>query len=177
MAYMRNIVVVPYDPRWPRRFEEEADRLRGALGPVLLDVAHVGSTAVPGLAAKPLIDIMLVVTDLDELDRRNPALEALGYTPEGALFVPRSRFFSRGVPEARTHHLHAYPEGHPEIDRHLDLRDFLRCHEPEARRYASLKARLAEDFRDDLPAYSEGKTPMLTTLIERAARWRAQQAG
>ena len=177
MTYMRNIVVVPYDPGWPRRYEAEEGRLRRALDGVLQDIAHVGSTAIPGMAAKPLIDIMLVVGTLDDLDRRTPALEALGYASEGALFVPRSRFFSKGAPESRSHHLHAYPPGHPEIDRHLDLRDFLRCHAAEAGSYAALKARLAKEFRDDLPAYSEGKTPMLAALIEQAGRWRAGRAG
>lgn len=97
---------------------------------------------------------------------------ALGYLPEGALFVPDSRFFSKGPPEARTHHLHAYAPGHPEIARHLDLCAYLAAHPHEARRYAVLKARLARDHRDDLLAYSRGKTPLLAELIERAGRWR-----
>ena len=172
MPFMRNIRVVPYDPEWPRRFEEEAVRLRRVLGDVLLDVRHVGSTAVPGLAAKPLIDVLLVVRDLPALDERNQAMIALGYLPAGALFVPDSRFFSKGPPEARTHHLHAYAPGHPEIDRHLALCAYLAAHPAQARRYADLKSALARDHRDDLLAYSRGKTPLLAELIERAQRWR-----
>jgi GrpB-like predicted nucleotidyltransferase (UPF0157 family) len=172
MPYMRNIVVVPYDSQWPRRFEREAQALRKTLSGVLLDVRHVGSTAVPGLSAKPVIDILVVVRDLVALDERNPAMEALGYEPEGALFVPESRFFSKGEPDARTSHLHAYALGHPEIDRHLDLCAYLAAHPTEAERYAALKAELAKDFRDDLLAYSRGKTPLLAELIERAGRWR-----
>ena len=172
MAFMRNIVIVPWDASWPARFESEAQRLKSALGSILLDVQHVGSTSVPGLPSKPLLDIMLVVTDLAALDERNEEMIALGYEPQGALFVPESRFFAKGGEASRTHHLHSYAPGHPEIARHLDFRDFLRCHPEEARQYAGLKQQLAEQYRDDLPAYSDGKTPMIRSLIERAHRWR-----
>ena len=168
---MRNIVVVPYDPEWPHRFEHESEALVRAVGDLLLEVRHVGSTAVPGMPAKPVIDILLVVRDLARLDERSPAMRSLGYEPEGALFVPDSRFLSKGPPDGRTHHLHAYPPGHPEIARHLDLCAYLAAHPPEAERYARLKAELAKRHRDDLLAYSRGKTPLLAELIARAGRW------
>lgn len=177
MAYMRNIRVVPYDPAWERLYAEESRRLRLALGPVLLDIEHVGSTAVPGLDAKPLVDIMLVVRDLEELDTCNPRLAELGYEAEGALFVPRSRFFSKGPPDSRTHHLHAYPTAHPEIEELVDFRDYLRAHPEEARGYGALKARLARDHRDDLLAYIRGKRPLLNELKQRACEWRRSQNG
>jgi GrpB-like predicted nucleotidyltransferase (UPF0157 family) len=176
MAFMRNIVIVPYDASWPARFQKEAQRLRAALGPIVLDLQHVGSTSVPGLDAKPLLDIMLVVTDLAALDERNQDMIALGYEPQGALFVPNSRFFAKGGDASRTHHIHSYPPGHSEIARHLDFRDFLRCHPEEARQYAELKKQLAEAHRDDLPAYNDGKTPLIRALTERAHQWRASGA-
>lgn len=170
--FQQDVVVAPYDPTWSGRFDAEARHLKAALGTVVVDVQHVGSTSVPGLSAKPTIDILLVVTDLAALDDHGAAMISLGYEPKGELFIPNSRFFVKQHDGSHSHHIHSYPPGHPEIQRHLDLRDFLRCHAAEAARYADLKTRLAREHHDDIRGYSKGKTPYIAALLARARRWR-----
>ena len=152
MALMRNIVVVEYAYEWPEPFAAEARRLGDALSSVLIAIHHIGSTSVPGLAAKPVIDILAVIRSLNELDACNDAMIALGYEPKGELGIVGRRFFSKGSDDCRTHHVHAYELGHLEIGAHLDFRDYLRAHPDHARRYAKLKAKLAERQRDDIEA-------------------------
>jgi len=165
---MRNIVVVPYDESWPQAYAGEARRIEAALAPLAVTLHHIGSTSVPGLAAKPVIDLLLVVGSHRDLDERTSALEELGYEAKGEFGIPGRRYFSRGPDEARTHHVHAYEAGHPEIARHLVFRDFLRDDPAEGRRYGQLKARLAAAHRDDVEAYTEGKASYILDAIRRA---------
>ncbi len=170
---MSHIVVVGYDPSWPSTFESEATRLREALDGVLLEIHHVGSTAVPDLPAKPVIDMLAVVRDHEELDTRNPQMRSLGYTPRGEFHIPGRRYFTRGADEARTHHLHAYVDGHHRIHDHLLFRDYLRAHAAEAAAYAALKQRLTLDAHHDIEAYCAGKEGLIRELIAKAWRWDA----
>jgi GrpB-like predicted nucleotidyltransferase (UPF0157 family) len=167
MGFMRNIVVVPYNESWPHAYASEARRIEDALAPLAVTLHHIGSTAVPDLAAKPVIDVLLVIRNHRALDERTPAMEELGYEAKGEFGIRGRRFFTRGPDEARTHHVHAYEKGHPEIARHLDFRDFLRAHPAEARRYGDLKARLASAHRDDIEAYIEGKASFILDAIRR----------
>ncbi|MDH3585039.1 MAG: GrpB family protein [Phycisphaerae bacterium] len=169
---MRNIVIVDYQPQWPEMFAEESAHLREALGATLVAVHHVGSTSVPGLAAKPIIDILAVVRALAEIDGRNRAMRDLGYEPKGELGIPGRRFFSRGPDDQRTHHLHAYELQHAEVAAHLDFSDYLRAHLEPARRYAQVKAELAQRHRHDIEAYIEGKEPLIHEILDSARQWR-----
>lgn len=168
---MRIVEVVPYDPRWPALFEAEARRLRDALGANVVEIHHVGSTAVPGLAAKPVLDILPVVSALDLVDEREPEMTALGYRARGEAGIAGRRYFVKDTDGRRTHHVHAYRAGHPAVARHLDFRDYLRAHPAQAERYASLKVRLAERFRLDAAGYTEAKRERIEALLEEAARW------
>jgi len=136
-AQTRRIEVVPYNANWPEMFEEEASTIELALGDNCLEVHHVGSTSVPGLAAKPKIDILVVVSDPAQTIKR---LEAIGYTYKGEYNIPLQYGFSkRGDVDIN---LHLFQAGHPEIELNLMFRDYLRTH-PEAREeYAALKADL-----------------------------------
>ncbi len=172
MEPKRNIVVVPYTPEWVEMFTAEARHLNRALTSTLIAVHHIGSTSVPGLPAKPVIDMLVVVRSLSELDACNDAMMDLGYEPKGEFGIAGRRFFAKGDEVHRTHHIHAYEPGHFEIEAHLNLRDYLRAHPDQARRYADLKARLAEQHRHDIEAYIAGKTPLVKEILENARQWR-----
>ena len=105
--------VVPYDPRWPARYEEEADRIRAILGDQLTAIHHIGSTAVPGLWAKPILDILPVVHRIGQVDALFPRFEAMGYECMGEFGIPGRRYFRKGG-EERTYHVHIFDEQHEE---------------------------------------------------------------
>ena len=168
---MDEIELVPSKADWPRRFEEEAARLRAIIPPdLLLDLEHIGSTAVPGLAAKPVIDMLAIVTDLEAAKTRLVApLEAAGYTYRDRGPDTDRLFFVKGLPPSaphRTHHLHIMEEG-PGALKHLAFRDYLRDHPEEAGRYAALKQDLATRFRDDREAYTEAKGGYIEEILDR----------
>lgn len=163
----RPIEILPYSDAWPQEFEREASHIRSAAGDVVSEVHHVGSTAVPGCAAKPIIDMLVVVKSLDLLEARSPALEALGYEAKGELGITGRRYFRKGSAfEDRTHQIHAFAEGHPEIARHLLFRDYLRSHPGAMGEYVALKRRLAESHPYDVDAYTEGKNEFIQGIEE-----------
>ena len=146
----RDVIVVAYDPQWPVRFAEEAARLAPVFGDTLLAIHHIGSTSMPGMAAKPIIDIMPVVCQIELVDQCNPAMQALGYEPRGEYGIAGRRYFVKGQGNDRSHHVHVFAADHPDVARHLDFRDFLIAHPPEAEAYASLKQALARQFPHDI---------------------------
>jgi GrpB-like predicted nucleotidyltransferase (UPF0157 family) len=160
------IEIVPYDPSWPMLFQREADVLRRALATWLVGpIEHIGSTAVPGLAAKPVIDIMAGVQALDD---SRPAVEAA--TAVGYCYAPYQveleHWFCKPSAAFRTHHLHLIPVGSPQWSRPIAFRDYLRAHADEAREYAALKWRLAEAHRLDREAYTQAKRPFIDRITE-----------
>lgn len=164
---IRKVEVVEYDPKWPRLFDAERESLARALGDAAVSIEHIGSTAVPGLAAKPIIDILMEVTGLAALDALNPAMETLGYEPRGEFGIPGRRYFRKGGDD-RTHHIHAFASGDPGLRRHLAFRDYLRAHPDVAREYAELKKKVAETCGNDLGRYCDGKDAFVKR-IERLA--------
>ncbi len=168
---LRVIEVVPYDPAWPARFEAEAAAIRAALGDTLIGIEHIGSTSVPGLAAKPIIDMIPLVRDVSELDRKIGAMAAIGYTPRGEFGLPGRRYFRKGSAYARVVHAHAYQIDNPEAERHLAFRDFLRTHPEAVAAYAALKRELAQRHPDDIVAYMDGKDGLIKQLEAEALVW------
>lgn len=169
---MPTVEIVEYRDSWPRAFGSIAQTLQAALAGVPIAVEHIGSTAVPGLCAKPVIDVLLGVPALDEVERRVPALSALGYRhrPEYELQIPLRRYFVRdaAVDMPRVH-LHAVLRGGPLWRDHVSFRDALRADGMLAEGYAHLKLRLAQGL--DKAAYTEAKGPFIrAVLAERAAR-------
>ena len=160
------VVVVPYDPAWPAAFAQLRDRLAPALGELAVGIEHVGSTAVPGLDAKPIIDIDVVLRHAEDLGAVVERLAALGYAHLGDLgIVGRDAFRSpAGLPR---HHLYVCPPGGAALQAHLTLRDALRADPQAAAAYAALKRELAERYRDDRDAYAEGKSAFITALLLR----------
>lgn len=161
--------VVPWDPAWAAQFEAERERLRHALDGVVVAVHHVGSTAVPGLAAKPILDLLLEVSDLTSLDARAGAVEALGYTAMGEYGIPGRRYFRRDDAQGvRTHHVHAFRACDEHVARHLAFRDHLMAHPAVAREYAALKLALAARHPADSRAYSGAKDAFVREHLTRA---------
>jgi GrpB-like predicted nucleotidyltransferase (UPF0157 family) len=162
------VLVLPYDVRWPELFRLERDRLAGIFGERAAGIEHVGSTAVPGLAAKGIVDILLGLRPL-ELRRENlDAMTRLGYVYRGQLGIPGRHFFQKGAPP--THHVHAVEHGSVEWLKHMHFRDHLRAHPEDAQGYAKLKRDLAARYPDDRDAYTEGKSPFVAAVLRRASR-------
>ena len=162
------IEIVPYDPSWPGRFEQERESLRQILSAWLAGpIEHIGSTAIPGLAAKPVIDIMAGV---HSLEASRPAIEAAAtldycYFPYQA---DRKHWFCKPSPAFRTHHLHLVPVNSCEWIRPIAFRDYLRGHPSVAAEYETLKRTLAQQFRDDREAYTAAKRPFIEAVTEKA---------
>ncbi|MEL6971157.1 MAG: GrpB family protein [Bacteroidota bacterium] len=170
----RLITVVDYNPNWPQAFEQEATLLRQALAGVLVEVHHIGSTSVPGLAAKPIIDILPEVNDLALLDAKAPQMEALGYEVMGEYGIPGRRYFRKGG-DQRTHHLHAFLVGDAHAIRHLAFRDYLRAHPEVAKAYGELKREVAERSNNNIETYGDGKDPFIKIHERKALEWYARQ--
>ncbi|WP_112664225.1 GrpB family protein [Microvirga flavescens] len=164
------VELVPHDPRWPEISAVESERLAVALGPVLTIVHHVGSTAIPGISAKPILDLIPVVTSLSELDDRKNDVEALGYEWWGELGLPGRRYCTKSEPETgrRLIHLHCFEDGSSEIERHLAFRDYLRERPEIARAYDQEKARCKSLHPDDSHAYSDCKDAWIKKIEEKA---------
>ncbi|MBI1884852.1 MAG: GrpB family protein [Chloroflexi bacterium] len=169
------VVVVPYDPRWPRRYEEERARILGVLAHVRIDVEHVGSTAVPGLGAKPVVDILIGLRELADGERWVKPLEGLGYEYKGELGIPGRLYFRRLVRRRRAYQVHMVEKGSAFWERHLLFRNYLRDHPARARKYYELKVRLAEQYGTDREGYTEAKTDFIRS-VEAEARACLQQA-
>lgn len=173
---MRRIEVVSYDVQWPAQARAEAARFASALSadPRLLAIHHIGSTAVPGLAAKPTLDLLPVVSDLACLEEARAALEALGYQWRGESEIPHRRYFTRTAPQgARLAHVHCFPAGDQAIHHHLAFRDYLRAHPEIARAYAALKRECARAHPEDGAAYTERKAPFVHRALSDALAWTA----
>jgi GrpB-like predicted nucleotidyltransferase (UPF0157 family) len=162
-------VVTTYDPQWPVLFRELRDRVDAALADVAHVTEHVGSTAVPGLDAKPIIDLDVAVSDNAAMGAAVTALAAAGWQHQGDLGITGREAFLP-PPDAVYHHLYAVVAGSQPYRDHIDLRDFLRTHPVQAARYADLKHRLAVLLETDRSAYSDGKAAMIGDLLRQARR-------
>lgn len=151
------------DPRWPAMATEWADRIKAALAPTHALVEHVGSTAVPGLAAKPVLDLQVAVPDIDSETAYRPGLESLGLILRQR--EPGHRFFRPPAGTSRTVHVHVYQSGSPWQRDQLRFRDRLRADPALARRYAALKLSLAQQVGHDRLAYNQGKAAFIAEVI------------
>ena len=166
------IEIVPYDSSWPARFDEEQKKLLETIGTWLVGpIEHIGSTAIPGLGAKPVIDIMAGV---ETLEASRPAIARL--TDLAYCYAPyrpdSEHWFCKPSPTFRTHHLHLVPFGSSQWDEASAFRDYLRAHSAVAVEYEDLKRRLAQQHRFDREAYTEAKGPFVARISELALRKR-----
>jgi len=169
------IVVVPYDPEWPQLFHQQALRLRAALGDVALRIDHIGSTAIPDLAAKPVIDVQISVATFEPLAVFRLPLEALGYVIRADNPERTKRYFREPLGTRRTH-LHVRQRGHWSEQFALLFRDYLRGHPETAGRYEALKRELVRRYAEESQTYTEAKTPFIWATMRDADAW-AQTIG
>lgn len=165
------VVIVDYDPAWVGLAESELRRISDALGTVASRLDHVGSTAVPGLAAKPILDLQLSVAAIAPRTRYVEPLKRLGYLFVPSPEVPDFHLFALPPERPRTYHLHVCEAGSEHETRHLAVRDFLRAQASEAARYAALKRRLATKHPRDRLSYIDGKDEYVAALEQRAVAW------
>lgn len=173
---MSGVTVVPHDPDWARAFAAEAAAIEAAVGAPHITLHHIGSTAVPGILAKPVIDLLGEVASLTALDAASEKLEALGYEALGANGIEGRRYFRKRGPDGeRTHHLHVFETGSPHVARHLAFRDYLRAKPEVARAYSDLKAQLTRDPHAPRDAYIDGKSPFVLETEKAALDWQRHQ--
>jgi len=167
---MRRVLVEEYDADWKKKFEDEAILLQKIFGLEIQKIHHIGSTSINGLSAKPIIDMMPIVRDINKIDTYSDAMIAIGYEPKGENGLPGRRYFQKGG-DNRTHHVHMYEMANPEIERHLAFRDFLRAHPVIANKYGDLKITLAKQFPYDIDAYINGKEKLAEEIEHQAIHW------
>jgi GrpB-like predicted nucleotidyltransferase (UPF0157 family) len=161
------IAIAPYDPAWPERFEREAPHIRDALGPVAARVDHIGSTAVPGLGAKPVIDIQVSVSSLVPVEPYRLPLERLGYEYRHDPDDDEHEYFFRDVDGVRAYQIHVCPVGSGWERRHLAFRDHLRAKPEDAAAYEALKRDLAGRFPFDIDSYLDEKDVWIRSVEAR----------
>jgi len=167
-----SVEVVSYDPSWPVRYEQMRSRLAHVLGPTAARIEHVGSTAVPGLAAKPVVDIQVSVGDLDAETAYRPAIESLGF---GLRYRKEDWRYFRPVPGIpRDFQVHVCQTGSKWERRHLLFRDYMRTHPDRAAEYGALKRDLAPQFGLDRVGYTDAKAPFIDAALRDAEKWASE---
>ncbi len=164
-----------YSPEWLAEFRREAERLKRLLGAELMTVHHIGSTSVPGLAAKPIIDLLPLVRSLAYIDDHTPRLEAAGYRAWGEYGLPGRRYFTKDRGAYRTHNIHIYQTGNPDVERHLAFCAYLRHHDQARWEYEALKRDVYARHPSDIGAYNDGKDAWIKQIEPIALEWFRQQ--
>jgi GrpB-like predicted nucleotidyltransferase (UPF0157 family) len=169
---VRKVQVVPHNSQWQTEFEIESTRIQAALGGNVVAIHHIGSTAILGIYAKPIIDLLVEVKDITAVDGQNSAMELLGYKAMGEFGIPDRRFFRKDNPEGiRTNHVHSFPAGSEQVHRHLAFRDYMIAHPEEAHAYSELKRRLAIEYPTNIDGYMDGKDGFIQEIDQKAAQW------
>lgn len=165
------VEVREHNEQWHQMFKDESCRINGLLGDELVDIHHIGSTSVSGLKAKPIIDIMPIVRDIEKIDSFNNQMEEIGYECMGEFGIKGRRYFRKGL-DKRTHQIHVFQlDNKKDINRHLAVRDYLRTHFEDAKMYGDLKENLAQQFPNDIVSYAEGKETFVKGLEQKALIW------
>jgi GrpB-like predicted nucleotidyltransferase (UPF0157 family) len=167
----RDVELVPHNPEWTQLADEEAQRIAEGLSFPIIGIYHIGSTSIPGIKAKPILDFVLEVEDLEVAIRSIAEFEELGYESKGEYGIPGRQFFTRDTDGERSHHLHVFQTGHPDIERHTVFRDFLRANPKAAREYEKLKEELAKRFPKQSGSYTEAKSDFILSMDEVARYW------
>ena len=175
MLQLIPVILAAYNPEWPLTAATHSERLR-ALGPNLVTVHHIGSTSVPGLVAKPIIDLMPVVTNLTRLDEQRQHVEALGYRWRGEFGISGRRYcILTDEVGVRSVQLHFFKAGSPHVERHIAFRDYLRAHPEEANAYAIEKRRAQNLHPTNSHAYADEKDKWIRVVEAKALIWASRQ--
>jgi len=172
----KRIELMAHDPGWATRYKEEVVYLWPVLGDLLAGLHHIGSTAISGIYAKPIIDILGAAHDIRQVVSCNIGMEKLGYIHKGEYGIPGRRYFVRYKDVENSHiiHIHVFQWDHPDITRHLAFRDYLNTHPEEALRYEALKLSLADKYADQRERYTDGKSALIHELDRKASVWREE---
>lgn len=164
--------VVPHNSQWKNAFEIESKQIAKAGGENIVTIHHIGSTSIPKIYAKPIIDFLVEVRDIALVDKCNAAMEALGYEVMGEFGIKNRRYFRKENPPGnRTHHVHMYEVDSPEIQRHIAFRDYLIAHSKIALEYSDLKRKLAQAYPEDIESYMDGKDGFIKNVERKAVKW------
>lgn len=173
---MRKVEVVPHNPKWRDAFAQEKQQIWQVFGDNVVAIHHIGSTAIPNIYAKPIIDLLVEVKAIAKIDRCNPSMAALGYEAMGEFGIPGRRFFRKNdAAGVRTHHVHTFEVGEPEVEKHLAFRDYMIAHLEDAQQYSELKRELARKYPYDISSYMDGKHEFIQQMNEKAAKWHELQ--
>ncbi len=171
----RHVELVPYNPEWSQLADQETKRILENLSIPVIGIYHIGSTSVPGIKAKPILDFVLEVENLEDVIENVELFKKLGYSSKGEFGIPGRQFFTKDTNGDRTHHLHVFQQGHPDIERHLVFRDYLRANPDAAREYERLKEELARRFPKASGSYTEAKSEFILSMDEVARYWVEQR--
>lgn len=173
---MKKVEVVPHNPRWRTVFETEAKQIATIMGENVIAIHHIGSTAIPNIYAKPVIDLLIEVKDITQVDKQTSAMESLGYEVKGEFGISGRRYFRKDNQKGiRTHQIHVFETGSAQIERHLAFRDYMLAHPANAQKYSALKRKLAEEHPHNIDGYMDGKDGFIKEMDRRAAQWRASR--
>lgn len=171
MTKNRSYKIIPYDPNWPVLFSNESKKVSDIIGNNIFETHHIGSTSVPGMSGKSTIDILFVVQDISRISEKIVDLKKIGYSSLGPRNAKNSHLFEKEENGNRTYIVHFYPQTHPEIKQMISIRDYLRSHEDEARKYSEIKLSLAHKFPNDYTQYRKLKDEYMEDLKCRAISW------
>lgn len=171
--------LAPHDPAWAVRAREAGEALSSVLGDTLIVIHHIGSTAISGIKAKPIVDLMPLVTSLADLDACADRVKALGYDWRGEFGIAGRRYCTLIDPRTGTRsiHVHFFARGWPDSERHLSFRDYLRAHPHEAREYEAQRLNAAALHPDDMAGYTDAKGPWIKACEQRAIAWVRAKVG
>ena len=168
---VRRMIVVEYSTEWPRIYQQERLVLQRLLGDEWVRCHHIGSTSVPGLSAKPVVDILIEVRSLASLDSLSEMMKSIGYEPKGEFGIPGRRYFPKGG-DQRTHHIHAFAAGDPQIAKYLALRDYLRTSPEAVAEYAAIKRAASLAHETDPEGYVAFKHDFVEAMVAKAVHWK-----
>lgn len=166
----RRVEVVSYHSNWKEMYKEESGKIKNILNDIIIDIYHIGSTAIPGIKAKPVIDILVEVKDIEAADQYNHKMEELGYEAMGEYGIPKRRFFRKGG-NKRTHHIHIFQVGNEEIERHINFKEYLISHLDKGQEYSKLKEKLINKYTYDVENYTNGKSNFIKEIDRKAKLW------
>ena len=166
----RKVEVVPHHPNWHSAFKSESQQVRVAIGENIIAIHHIGSTAISTIHAKPIIDLLVEVSEIDRVDDRNPQMRSLGYECMGEFGILSRRFFRKdNAARVRTHHIYTFEVHSAQIKRHLAFRDYMNAHPEAAQQYNELKQQLAKQYPNDIQGYLDGKAGFIHAIDLNAA--------
>jgi GrpB-like predicted nucleotidyltransferase (UPF0157 family) len=162
---MRKVEVVPHNLQWRSIFHTESQYITNALGENAIAIHHIGSTAIDTIYAKPIIDFLVEVKDINQVDDRNLEMQSLGYEVMGEFGIKDRRFFRKDNQAGiRTHHIHTFEINSAQIIRHLAFRDYMCAHPDVAQKYSDLKRKLAAEYLNDIAGYQDGKDEFIKEI-------------